>query len=85
MHSVKNKNRGKNTSMYSSAKCENCGASFKPFNQYCEYCGSERPYEYPDFKYVDLDYEPFFCCTTTGTNYQNEYLSDKNMGKNYKK
>jgi uncharacterized OB-fold protein len=38
------------SSMFSSAKCENCGASFKPFNQYCEYCGSERPYTYPEIR-----------------------------------
>lgn len=42
-------------SICSSAKCESCGASFKPFNQYCEYCGTERPYTYPEFR---LDFYP---------------------------
>ena len=60
-------NRGSHRSIYSSSKCENCGASFKPFNQYCEYCGSERPYEYPDYNnFQYADYNPGFFATATG-------------------
>lgn len=68
-------------SICSSAKCENCGASFKPFNQYCEYCGSERPYTYPDIlrNHHYINYEPVITMST-GTRLHNECFSDHLMG-----
>ena len=63
--SAKNMTRTNHSSICNSFKCENCGASFKPFNQYCEYCGSERPYKYPDIS-NEINYTSFYT-TLTGT------------------
>lgn len=64
----KKKRQERHSSIYSSSKCENCGASFKPYNQYCEYCGSERPYEYPQhYETQSIDYDFGNLTTITGS------------------
>ena len=71
---TKGKNKSEHSSIFSSFECENCGASFKPFNYYCEYCGSERPYKYPDYEnFNDINYTPWMSTTTeTRWNYKKE-------------
>jgi hypothetical protein len=65
---TKKKNKSEHSSIFSSSKCENCGASFKPHNQYCEYCRSERPYEYPQhYEAQSIDYDFGNLTTITGT------------------